>query len=58
MQCLDEVKAELEHYVWSLPGISSWFCGSRDRVTTLIPKRLVDLWQESKTPGFEDYSGR
>ena len=57
-QFVDEVKAELEHYVWSLPGISNWFRGSRDRVTTLIPKRLVDLWQESKTPRFEDYVGR
>lgn len=54
---IDEVSAELEHYVWSLPGISNWFRGSRNRVTTLIPKRLVDLWQESKTPKLNDYIG-
>lgn len=52
-----EVSAELEHYVWSRPGISNWFRGSRDRVTALIPKRLVDMWQEGKTPKLEDYVG-
>ena len=52
-----EVSAELEHYVWSRPGISNWFRGSRDRVTALVPKRLVDLWQESKAPKLEDYAG-
>ena len=54
---VDEVSAELEHYVWSLPGISNWFRGSRDRVTALIPKRLIDLWQESKAPKLSDYVG-
>jgi 4-hydroxyacetophenone monooxygenase len=54
---VDEVSAELEHYVWSLPGISNWFRGSRDRVTSLVPKRLVDLWQESKAPKIDDYMG-
>jgi 4-hydroxyacetophenone monooxygenase len=54
---VDEVSAELEHYVWSLPGISNWFRGSRDRVTALIPKRLVDLWQEGKAPKLDDYIG-
>jgi 4-hydroxyacetophenone monooxygenase len=54
---VDEVSAELEHYVWSLPGISNWFRGSRDRVTALIPKRLVDLWQEGKAPKLDDYLG-
>lgn len=54
---VDEVSAELEHYVWSLPGISNWFRGSRDRVTALIPKRLIDLWQEGKAPKLDDYIG-
>jgi 4-hydroxyacetophenone monooxygenase len=54
---VDEVTAELEHYVWSLPGISNWFRGSRDRVTALIPKRLIDLWQEGKAPKLDDYVG-
>ena len=54
---VDDVSAELEHYVWSRPGISNWFRGTRDRVTALVPKRLVDLWQESKTPKIDDYMG-
>ncbi len=54
---VDEVTAELEHYVWSLPGISNWFRGSRDRVTALIPKRLIDLWKEGKAPKLDDYVG-
>jgi len=55
---VDEVSAELKHYVWSLPGISNWFRGTRDRVTAIIPKRLIDLWQEGKAPKFDDYVGR
>ena len=29
----------------------------RDRVTAIIPKRLIDLWQESKAPKLDDYVG-
>lgn len=29
----------------------------RDRVTAIVPKRLVDLWQESKAPKLDDYVG-
>jgi 4-hydroxyacetophenone monooxygenase len=54
---VDEVSAELKHYVWSLPGISNWFRGTRDRVTAIIPKRLIDLWQEGKAPKMNDYIG-
>jgi 4-hydroxyacetophenone monooxygenase len=54
---VDEVSAELVHYVWSLPGISNWFRGSRDRVTTIVPKRLIEIWQESKAPQLGDYVG-
>ena len=54
---VDDVSAELENYVWSRPGISNWFRGTRDRVTALVPKRLVDLWQESKAPRIDDYMG-
>ena len=54
---VEEVTAELEHYVWSLPGISNWFKGTRDRVTALRPKRLIDFWQESKAPDLNDYIG-
>lgn len=54
---VDEVSAELEHYVWSLPGISNWFKGTRDRVTSIMPRRLVDIWQESKAPKLDDYVG-
>lgn len=52
---VDEISAEVKHYVWSLPGISNWFRGSRDRVTAIIPKRLIDLWQEGKAPNLNDY---
>jgi 4-hydroxyacetophenone monooxygenase len=54
---VDEVTAELEHYVWSLPGVSNWFRGSRERVTTIVPKRLIDIWREGKAPRIDDYSG-
>jgi 4-hydroxyacetophenone monooxygenase len=54
---VDVVTAELEHYVWSLPGISNWFRGSRERVTTIVPKRLIEIWREAKEPVLEDYAG-
>jgi len=54
---VDEVAAEVEHYVWSLPGISNWFRGSRERVTAIIPKRLIDIWREGKAPSLGDYVG-
>ena len=54
---VDEISAELEHYVWSLPGISNWFRGARDRVTAIIPKRLIDLWHDGKAPKLDDYIG-
>jgi hypothetical protein len=54
---VDEVTAALEHYVWSLPGISNWFRGSRERVTAIVPKRLIDIWREAKGPKLDDYVG-
>jgi len=54
---VDEVTKELEHYVWSKPGISNWFRGSRDRVTAIVPKRLIDIWREGKGPRLDDYAG-
>lgn len=53
----DEVTAELEHYVWNLPGISNWFKGTRNRVVALRAERLIDFWQESKAPNLDDYIG-
>jgi 4-hydroxyacetophenone monooxygenase len=52
---IDETSRELEHYVWSMPGISNWFRGSRDRVTAIVPKRLIDMWQEGKQPDLSAY---
>lgn len=54
---VDETAKDLETYVWSQPGISNWFKGGHDRVTAIVPKRLIDVWQDSKAVASGDYTG-
>jgi hypothetical protein len=43
--------------VWAVPGVTSWFRGERDTPTQVVPKKLVDLWHESKAPDLAAYVG-
>lgn len=53
---VDAVQKELKQFVWSMPDISNWHKGKRDRVTSVTPKRLIDIWKDSKAPVTADYS--
>jgi hypothetical protein len=53
----DRMDAEVEHYVYSVPGVTSWFRGDRDKATQVVARKLVDLWHESKAPDISAYTG-
>jgi 4-hydroxyacetophenone monooxygenase len=53
----DRMDAEVEHYVYSVPGVTSWFRGDRDKATQVVARKLVDLWHESKAPDISAYAG-
>jgi hypothetical protein len=53
----DRMTEEVAHYVWSVPGVTSWFRGERDTPTAVVPRKLVDLWEESKAPELSAYTG-
>jgi 4-hydroxyacetophenone monooxygenase len=45
---VDELCAELPHFVQSLPGFDNWYKGDRDRVTTIAPKSILRFWQDCR----------
>jgi 4-hydroxyacetophenone monooxygenase len=53
----DAMAAEVEGFVFSVPGVSNWFRGERDEATAVVPKKLIDIWNESKRPDLDAYVG-
>ena len=53
----DRMAEEVTHYVWNTPGVTSWFRGERDTPTAVVPRKLVDIWHESKAPDLSVYEG-
>jgi 4-hydroxyacetophenone monooxygenase len=53
----DEVSEAVEHYVWSVPGVTSWFKAGGEKAAAVVPRKLVDIWQESKAPDLTAYNG-
>jgi 4-hydroxyacetophenone monooxygenase len=53
----DQADADVERYVYSVPGVTSWFRGDRDKATQVVARKLIDLWQESKAPDLSAYTG-
>ena len=53
----DRMAEEVTHYVWNTPGVTSWFRGERDTPTAVVPRKLVDIWHESKHPDLSVYQG-
>lgn len=52
------VQEELRHYVWTHPGMNSWYKNSQGKVTTNLPWRLVDYWMRSREPEIAHFVGR
>lgn len=46
---VDEIVRELDTLVWGTNDVSNWFRGDRDRVTAILPKRILDLWQATRS---------
>jgi 4-hydroxyacetophenone monooxygenase len=53
----DRIDAEVEQYVWAVPGVTSWFRGGSDKPRAVVPKKLIELWHESKAPDLSAYRG-
>ena len=52
---IDEVVAELDTLIWSLPHVHNWWKGDRDRVTAIIPKKIVEFWKDCRAPQLDAY---
>ncbi|MFN0090517.1 MAG: flavin-containing monooxygenase [Acidimicrobiales bacterium] len=53
----ERVNAEVMQYVWATPGVSSWFKGAKETPAQVVPRKLIDIWQESKDPDLSPYVG-
>ncbi len=49
------VDAEHNQMVWSHPGMSTYYRNKAGRVFSVMPWRLVDYWQMTRTPDFDNY---
>jgi len=49
------VDAEHEKMIWTHPGMSTYYRNGQGRVVTVMPWRLVDYWQMTHDPDFEQY---
>ena len=51
-------KLDKEHdgLIWTTPGINTWYRNSSGRVVSIMPWRLVDYWQMTEEPSFNDYN--
>jgi hypothetical protein len=47
---------EVLSYVWNTPGVTSWFRGGTD-TPAVVPRKLVELWYDAKSPDFTAYRG-
>jgi 4-hydroxyacetophenone monooxygenase len=46
---VDETVELLDQLVWGNCDVSNWFRGGRDRVTTISPRRILDLWDYTRS---------
>jgi 4-hydroxyacetophenone monooxygenase len=53
---VDDIVSRLDGLVWSLPGISNWFQGSRSRVTAILPKPILEFWESNRRPDADAYT--
>jgi 4-hydroxyacetophenone monooxygenase len=50
-----EIIEELEGLIWGRSDFSNWYRGSRDRVTAILPRRILDFWTASNNLDPEAY---
>ncbi|MEH6910827.1 MAG: NAD(P)/FAD-dependent oxidoreductase [Oceanicoccus sp.] len=49
------VDAEHEKMIWTHPGMSTYYRNDAGRVVSVMPWRLVDYWEMTRTPDFDDF---
>lgn len=47
--------AEHAKLVWTTPGLVNWYRNKAGRVVSVMPWRLVDYWQFTREPDFNEY---
>lgn len=50
-----QVDREHAGLVWSHPGMTNWYRNARGRVFSIMPWRMVDFWQMTHDPDFDDH---
>lgn len=51
----DRLDAEHAKLIWSSPGLNNWYRNKAGRVVSVMPWRLVDYWQFTREPNFDEY---
>jgi 4-hydroxyacetophenone monooxygenase len=55
---VQDASSSLSDTAFSIPGVNNWFKGSRGRVTTIMWRRLSDIWGLTRGPVMSDYLSR
>jgi len=42
--------------IWMHPGMTTYYRNSKGRVYSVMPWRLVEYWNMTRTPRLEDYA--
>jgi 4-hydroxyacetophenone monooxygenase len=49
------IDAEHEQLIWTHPGMTNWYRNQHNRITALLPWRLVDYWAMTHDPNLDDF---
>lgn len=53
---VEDIIGELEGLIWSRPGFTNWYTGSRDRVTAILPRTILDFWKSTRAVDLDAYA--
>jgi 4-hydroxyacetophenone monooxygenase len=48
--------AEHDQLIWTHPGMTNWYRNQHNRITALLPWRLVDYWAMTHDPNLADFA--
>ncbi len=52
---VEEIDAAFEGWVQNLRTVDNWFRGDRERITTIVPRSLIDFWSSYRTVDADAY---
>lgn len=53
---VDDVVTRLDGLLFSLPGVSNWYQGSRDRAIAILPKTILEFFETNRRPDVSAYT--